>query len=189
MGLFDFLKHRSRPSNEISNPPATPNAGGGQAKSQTTSIEREHFSLQAPFEWKFVRSENSLEFEFRNQTLPEQLIVTVLLTKALLSVDQLKVVGQQLMGTRLKALEQLGATGRVVSQQVGSGQFEIRGIARDETNKVRCAWVIRVAPAKAVTVALTRYMLEDIGLPFEMYAGSIFDFVQVKNLEQRAGSP
>jgi hypothetical protein len=38
-----------------------------------------------------------------------------------------------------------------------------------------------VAPTKVVTVALSRYFLEEVGSPFEAYAGSIFDFLQVKN--------
>src|SRR5205814_467852 len=134
-------------------------------------------------------SERPLEFEFRNQTLPEQLIVTVLLTKSLLPLDHVERLAHELMESRLKALRQLGASAGEVSRQGGSGQFEIRGIAKDETNKVRYAWTIRVAPAKAVTVALTRYILKEIGSPFELYAGTIFDFVQVKDPAQLGGVP
>ena len=80
MGLFDFFKKTRplRPLKPAVSAPATvvppPNPG-------TTRIERDYFTLHAPFEWKAVPPTGELQYEFRNQTLPEQLIVTVLLAR------------------------------------------------------------------------------------------------------------
>jgi hypothetical protein len=44
-----------------------------------------------------------------------------------------------------------------------------------------------VAPTRVVTVALTRYTTQEIGLPFKAYAGTIFDFLKVKDRGVPAG--
>jgi len=41
------------------------------------------------------------------------------------------------------------------------------------------AFVVRVAATKVVTVALTRYVLEEVGVPFDVTAGLIFDMLEV----------
>ncbi len=153
------------------------------SNSGVTRIEREHFLLHAPFEWKAVPGENPLEFQFRNQTLPEQLIVTVMLAGTPFDHDELRPIAEDFAARRVEAYKQLSggkAIASSVSIQSASGQVEARSIGHDEPNNVRFAWAIRAAPAKVVTIALTRYTLEEIGTPFPAYAGSILDFVQVK---------
>jgi hypothetical protein len=154
----------------------------------TTRIEREHFLLHAPFQWMAVPAEDSaanpLEFEFRNKTLPEQLIVTVLLARAPFDERTRRSVAEDLVTKRLKALAQISnghAVHSPVDYRSGSGQVEARCVAVDEPQRVRSAFVVRVAPAKVVTVALTRYFLEEVGGPFDMAAGLIFDMLQVKS--------
>lgn len=149
-----------------------------------TKIEREHFLLHAPFQWKAVPSDNPLEFEFRNQTLAEQLIVTVLIARTPLAQAQVQQVASELAEKRLNALRTISnghATHSPPRIQTGSGQAEVRCVGRDDPQKVKIAFIVRVAPAKVVTVALTRYFLEDVGAPFEAYSDTIFDFLQVMN--------
>jgi hypothetical protein len=149
-----------------------------------TRIEREHFLLHAPFQWKAIASENPLEFEFHNQTLPEQLIVTVMLAQTPFAQDELLPIAEEFAARRVEAYEQLSggrAIASPVSIQSAAGQVEARSIGRDEPNNVRFAWAIRAAPAKVVTIALTRYTLDEIGTPFPAYAASILDFVQIKS--------
>jgi hypothetical protein len=131
-----------------------------------------------------VPGDNPLEFEFRNQTLREQLIVTVLLTREPLGPSQVESAATELEETRLGALRTISNGHAVHSApqlQTGSDQAEVRCFGRDEPQKVRFAFVVRAAPAKIVTLALTRYFLEEVGSPFQAYAGSIFDFLQVKS--------
>ena len=150
----------------------------------TTKIDREHFLLHAPFQWVAVAGDNPLEFEFRNQTLPEQLIVTVLLTPNPLDQTQLQQVAKDLAEKRLDALRTVSAGHAVHSApqiQAGPEQAEVRCFGQDDSQKVRFAFLVRAAPAKTVTVALTRYFLDEVGTPFEAYCGIIFDFLQVKD--------
>jgi hypothetical protein len=62
-----------------------------------------------------------------------------------------------------------------------NGQVEARVIGEDVPNKVRIAFVIRATSKKTVTVALTRYMLEEVGGAFEAYVGLIFDLLIIKD--------
>ncbi len=153
-------------------------------ESETTRIEREHFLIHVPYEWKAVRGDDPLEFEFRNQTLPEQLIVTVMLAGKPLLEQTLRSAVERLVELRLAALAEL-SRGKAVCSPVGyqsdSGQVEARCTGVDEPNGVRIAWDIRSTKNKIVTVALTRYSLEEVGAAFEIYAGIIFDLVQVKD--------
>jgi hypothetical protein len=89
-----------------------------------------------------------------------------------------------LVSKRLAAIADV-SNGKAVHSPVdfrgGSGQAEARCVAVDEAHRVRLAFVIRVASTKVVTVALTRYFLEEVGVPFDVTAGLIFDMLQVKN--------
>jgi len=193
MGFFNLFKRKSVAAStpsivKLPQAEAAP-SNAAASSSKHSSIEREHFTLQVPFEWNEVPSDEQLKFEFRNQTLPEQIIVTVLLTKDRFSDARLRQVAEQLTNMRLDVAKRVSG-GRAVASpaqfQSGSGQVEARCVIRDEVNNIRAAWVIRVAPAKVVTVALTRYTMQDLGLPFEAYSGLIFDLVQVKNSETMA---
>jgi len=125
-----------------------------------------------------------MEFEFRNQKLKDQLIVTVLIPREPFNAAKQRWIAEDLANKRLAALASVSG-GRAVHSPLqflsGSDQIEVRCFACDEPNKVRVAFVIRVAAAKIVTVAYTRYFLEEIVLPFEDYVCTIFDFIEVKN--------
>lgn len=181
MGMFDFLKKRQPPApvtRAAVQAPLVPPSNSG-----TTRIEREHFLLHAPFEWKAVPPTQELEWEFRNQNLPEQLIVTVFLTREPLDAPSRRSVVRDLTNTRLRAIAQLSA-GQFEhpppQPNDGEGQCEMRCAGVDKLNGVRFAFVVRAASDRVVTVALTRYMLEDVGVPFEAYSGTIFDLLQLK---------
>ncbi len=187
MGLFDrFKKQQPSPQSPAPSPaPIVPPANPG-----TTRIEREHFLMHAPFEWKAVPPTKELEYEFRNQTLPEQLIVTVLLTREPLDEDRRRSVVQDLTTTRLGAIAKLSggkAQHAAPQQNEGDGQCEMRCSGVDQSNGVRFAFVVRAASDRVVTVALTRYLLDDVGMPFEAYYGTIFDLLQLKVPGQPAG--
>jgi hypothetical protein len=165
-------------------PPPPTSAARPFGNPGVTKIEREHFLIHAPFQWVAFPGDNPLEFEFRNQTLREQLIVTVLLTREPLGQSQVEELAMDLANKRLNALRALSKGKAVHSPpqlQRGSGQAEVRCFGGDDPQKVRFAFVVRTTPAKVVTVALTRYFLDEVGSPFQAYAGSIFDFLQVKN--------
>jgi hypothetical protein len=188
MGLFDRFKKQqpSPPQSPAPSPtPVVPPANPG-----TTRIEREHFLLHAPFEWKAVPPTKELEYEFRNQTLPEQLIVTVLVTREPLDQARRRSVVQDLTNTRLGAIAKLSggqAQHSSPQQNEGGGQCEMRCSGVDKANGVRFAFVVRAASDRVVTVALTRYLLDDVGMPFEAYYGTIFDLLQLKGPGQAAG--
>ena len=184
MGLFNFWKKPSAPRT----PDAADSAKAesdplSSADAGSTQIDREHFVLHVPFQWVAVPGDNPLEFEFRNQTLREQLIVTVLLTQQPADAATRRSMAERLASLRLRGLDTL-SNGRAVHSpvkfQTGSDQAEARCAGRDDANKVRFAFVIRATATKVVTVALTRYFLEEVGAPFDAYAGLIFDLVQVK---------
>jgi hypothetical protein len=191
VGIRDlFKKSRTTKTATALGPPSTgpstvaPQAAQSPGNPGVTKIEREHFHLHAPFQWVAVPGDNPLEFEFRNQTLREQLIVTLLLPREPLAAAKLQMLAEDFGNKRLSALATL-SNGRAVHSplriQSGSGQAEARCLGADDSHKVRFAFVVRVAPAKVVTVALTRYFMEEVGSPFDVYASSIFDFLQVKN--------
>jgi hypothetical protein len=149
-----------------------------------TRIEREHFLLHAPFQWKAVPGDDPLQYEFVNQTLREQLVATVMLPRETIQPEMFRKLAEELATGRWRALATLSKGRAILSPlqfQEASGQCEVRGFARDDAEKVRIAFVIRVAPAKVVTVALTRYFLDEVGNPFEVGAGLMFDLLQVKN--------
>lgn len=186
MGLFDrFKKQQPSPqSSAASTSPIVPSANPG-----TTRIEREHFLLHLPFEWRAVPPTKELEYEFHNQTLPEQLIVTVLLTREPLDEVRRRSVVQDLTNTRLGAIAKLSdgqAQHSPPQRNEGDGQCEARCFGLDKSNGVRFAFVVRAASDRVVTVALTRYLLDDIGMPFEAYYGTIFDLLQLKGPAERA---
>jgi hypothetical protein len=188
MGLFDFLKKRQPPP-----PPQSPAPAPIAAPSNpgTTRIEREHFLLHAPFEWKAVPPTKELEYEFRNQTLPEQLIVTVLLTNEPLDASRRRSIVQDLTTRRLQAIAQLSnrqAEHAPPQHNEGGDQCEMRCVGLDKSNGVRFAFVVRASSDRVVTVALTRYMLDDVGMSFDIYSATIFDLLQLKGPGQPTGS-
>src|SRR4051812_5355488 len=97
------------------------------------------------------------------------MLVTVLLTREPLGASQLEGVAKELAEKRINALRTISNGHAVHSApqvQTGSGQAEVRCLGHDEPQQVRFAFVVRAAPAKVVTVALTRYFLEEAGSPF-----------------------
>lgn len=91
----------------------------------------------------------------------------------------------RLVEVRQYAVTQLSAGKAPVAETAltsANGQVETRVIGEDVPNKVRSAFVIRGTSKKTVTVALTRYMLEEVGGPFAVYAGLIFDLLVIKDL-------
>ena len=192
MAIGDLFRRKAA-SGSPPAPPPVPPARMAQPPGNpgTTKIDREHFLLHAPFQWAAVPGDNPAEFEFRNQTLPEQMIVTVLLAREPFGVAQLQPLSEDLARKRLNALATI-SNGKAVNSplrsQAGSGQAETRCFGQDALQKVRFAFVVRAAPAKVVTVALTRYFLEEVGSPFEAYAGTIFDLLQVKTSGSPAGT-
>ena len=187
MGLRDFfMKKRPKAATSAAPSLALPADNPG-----VTKIEREHFLLHAPFQWVAIPGDNPLEFEFRNQTLHEQLIVTVLLARKPLNQDQLQQFAKELGEKRLNAISTV-SHGRSVHAplqvKAESGDAEVRCFGHDEPQRVRFAFVVRATPAKVITASLTRYFLEEVGSPFETYCGIIFDFLQVKDASDPAGT-
>jgi hypothetical protein len=184
MGMFDSFKRKQEnpasPPAPVASPPTGPPAG---QQANFTTIDRENFTVVAPFQWKLIPGTNPSEFEFRNQTLPEQLMVTVLLFRESQAPDSLSSTAERLTAARVNAIRGL-SNGKAAIEPVhlsqAPNQAEARCIGLDSDNKVRFAWSIRVTPQKAVTVALTRYALKEIGSPFAVYSGTIFDLVKVK---------
>jgi hypothetical protein len=175
MGFFSRFKRKAKL------PTAAPTAQMLPGSDATTTADRPDFTLSVPFRWEAVPSEEG--YEFRNQTLPEQIIVTVLPHKREMGVDELEEVVTGLVALRRKAIGELSAGKARVGETVlvhSEGQVEARVIGEDTPNKVRLAFVIRGTPKKTVTVALTRYMLDEIGAPFEDYARVVFDLLKVK---------
>ena len=175
MGLNDLPPRPDAPPRPGTQRPGEPGV---------TKIEREHFLLHVPFHWVAVPGDRPLEFEFHNQTLPEQLIVTVLLAREPLPPSQVEQVAGELAEMRLSALREVSG-GRAVHStpqvQTGAGQAEVRCVGMDESRQVRYGFVVRVAPAKVVTVAITRHFVEEVGHPFDLYCATISDLLQVKN--------
>jgi hypothetical protein len=97
---------------------------------------------------------------------------------------------QDLTNTRLGAISKLSAgqaQHSIPQQNEGDGQCEMRCSGVDKSNGVRFAFVVRAASDRVVTVALTRYILDDAGMPFDGYYGTIFNLLQLKGLGQPAG--
>jgi hypothetical protein len=194
MGFRDLFKKQTKaasPSDPVIPPPKPAPPVDPPSNAGVTKIERDHFLLYAPFQWIAVPGENPLEFEFRNQTLREQLIITVAFLTEPSDQAKSQWIAEELAKKRLSVLATI-SNGHAVHLplrfQSGSGQSEVRCFGRDEPQKVRFAFVIRATQVKVITVALTRYFLEEVGSPFESYAGSIFDFLKVKEPANPAGA-
>lgn len=192
MGIFDFWRPRkaSPPSNkpaQIGVAQAVPSPNPG-----ITSIDVEHFVLELPFAWEAVPITAKHEYEFRNQNIPEQLIVSILLNRESLDLARRRSVVQKLTEVRLGAIAEL-AKGRaehsVPQKYEGNDQCEMRCVSRDRTNGVQVAFVVRAAPEKVATVTITRYALPPDGnKSFDVYSGVIFDLFQLKRPGQTAGT-
>ncbi|HZZ42859.1 MAG TPA: hypothetical protein VFE58_07965 [Tepidisphaeraceae bacterium] len=183
MGIFNLLKKQpplSTPALSKSQAEAAPAAN----KPGTTRIEREHFILHAPFEWIHIPGHDPMQFEFRNQSLPDQLIVSVFLAREpFADVAARRAMAKQLADKRIDAIRQLSNGKAVLSEcspSDGSTQTEIRCVGVDEPQRVRMAFVVRVTRTKVVTVSMTRYALDEPGHQFDVYSGLIFDFLQIK---------
>jgi hypothetical protein len=159
MGLRDFFRKQwSKTGMSAHSPERTPPPSPALADDNpgVTKIEREHFLLHAPFQWVAVPGDNPLEFEFRNQTLREQLIVTVLLPRDPLDQGQRHQVAKDLAEKRLNGICTVSSGRSVHSSpeiKAGAGETEARCFGHDESQKVRFGFVIRATPAKVITVA------------------------------------
>ena len=175
MGIFDRFK-RNPESAAAASPPDP--ASDIRA---TTTADRPDFSLSLPFRWEAVSCEEG--YDFRNCFLPEQIIVTVLRHNHELAAEELENAITFLVSRRRSAVGQLSSSNAILGETIltrGNGQVEARVIGEDAQNKIRLAFVIRGTAKKTVTVALTRYMLKEIGTPFIVYANVIFDLLKIK---------
>jgi hypothetical protein len=150
---------------------------------ETTTADRPDFTLSVPSRWEAVDCESG--YEFRNRTLPEQIIVTVLRHKREMGAAELDCVLERLVTARRNGIAKL-SSGKArlgeTSLRRGNGQVEARVLGEDPANSVRLAFVIRVTPRKSVTAALNRYSPAETGVPFDDYANTIFDLFQVKDV-------
>lgn len=182
MTFFGFGKKKSEMQPSVVPMPApSPASSAG-----TTKIERDHFVLHLPFQWEAVPSTDPLKLELWNKTLREQIIVSINLNRSPLSEAEQESTANGFARARLDAISKISNGQAVCSPvriQKGNDQVEARCIGCDGSHKVRCAFAIRVTRTKVVTVALTRYFLEEIGKPFDAYADAIFDLFQVKSPE------
>lgn len=111
------------------------------------------------------------------------MIVTVLLARETLNEANRQAIVHDLAKKRITAINAISqnrATHSPVSVRRGPNQVEARYEGFDKLQGVRLAFVVRASPAKVVTVAITRYFLETVGAPFGDYAGTIFDFLELK---------
>jgi hypothetical protein len=177
VGFFDRFKRKEKPPDAASSV-SEPAANG----STTTTAERPDFTLSMPFRWEAVPCDEG--HEFRNLNLPEKIIVTVLQHNRELAADELEDAITPLVTVRRNAVRQPSVGAVVLSETTvtrANEQVEARVTGEDAANKVRLAFVIRGTPRKTVTVALTRYMLDEVGASFADYAGIIFDLLKIKN--------
>jgi len=175
MGFFDRFRRNPKPAAVAQAPEQAPDS------SATTTADRPDFTLSVPFRWEAVPCDDG--YEFRNRTLPEQIIVMVLQHKRELATRELEEAVTRLAAVRRDAIGELSAGKAVLGETLltrSNSQVEARVIGEDAPNKVRLAFVIRGTPKKTVTVALTRYMLEEVGAAFADYAGVIFDLLKIK---------
>lgn len=185
MGFFDrFHKPKNKPQTSASQKLTTNN--------EITRIDREHFFLQLPFRWEILESEDATQLELRNQTLPEQIITTVWSTNEVLADESARRTAvERVVANRLQALREIsGGTEEhsAVTWNSGNSQIEARCIGMDQPKSVRFAFVVRADSTKIVTIALTRYFLDEIGHPFATYAEMIFDFLQIKPTVRAPGT-
>lgn len=176
MGFLDRFKRKPQ------EPPAARASESQLDANATTTADRPDFTLNVPFRWEAVACDDG--YEFHNRTLPEQIIVTVLQHKREIAADELEQVVTRLVAHRRGAIRELSAGNAVLGETMvrrSDGQVEARVVGEDAPSKVRLAFLIRGSAKKTVTVALTRYMLNEVGAPFAEYAGVIFDLLQIKN--------
>jgi hypothetical protein len=175
MRFFDRFKRKPTDPAEV--PASGPSAGDDG----TTTADRPDFTLSVPFRWEAVP--NAEGYEFRNRVLPEQIVVTVLHHQRELGTEELADVITRVAGLRRKAIRELSSGQARLAEaplRRGDGYVEARAIGEDTQNMVRLAFVVRGTAKKTVTVALTRYTLDEVGAPFEHYAGVIFDLLKIK---------
>jgi hypothetical protein len=150
----------------------------------TTDVDQIHLSLRLPFEWREFPPDKPFEFEFRNQKIPEQLLVTVMLAQSPFSNAQMNEIGEQLLSQRRDGVARLSegkAILAIPTHQTKFGHLDVRCSASIEMQNIEYAWVTRITPSKVVTAALTRHTRKNLGIPFPTYAGAlIFDRFKVK---------
>lgn len=186
MGLFDFWRQRSVGSAEST-------SGGlisadtylpeieitSSADGKYTSIEGREFALHLAFRWERVPSESSLEF--RNQNLPEQLIITARQTRERLSERDRSLVLSKIVDVHQDALRKLleGSVQISTPEQVHKGaESEARFYAKGKS--MTMALGVRYIPDRIYTFAMYRYTDVDLGMPFGIYAGTMLDLLKLK---------
>jgi hypothetical protein len=164
--------------------PKTPPVKGtgpmGEVKQE--NAEKSDNTTADPLRWEAVPCDEG--YEFRDRTLPEQIIVTVLEHKRDLTAEELEETVTRLVALRRSAIAQLSAGKAVLGETVfkrSNSEVEARVVGEDAPNKVRLAFVIRGTPKKTLIVAFTRYTLDEVGVPFAEYVGVIFDLFKIKN--------
>jgi hypothetical protein len=151
------------------------------ASDSTTSIDKTDFALGLPFKWREVACDNG--FEFQNEALPEQCIVDVQHAQKSLSEPEMQSALERLAMVRRDATIQLSGGAANLSQieyRHGNGQIEARFQGVDKANQVQIATAIRATPTKFITMSLYRYTLSEVGIPFSVYASTIFDLAHIK---------
>jgi hypothetical protein len=190
MGLFNFRK-TSKPDSPKQSPPPSAAASAGTESylpvvagkvstgGKFTSLDGDDFLLQLPFQWDQVPNESSLEFH--NKLLPEQLFITARRTRDNLSLEQRTLLITMLVQSYQNRLTEASKDKAILksTKPVHNGA-ESEGRLYAKSPGVQTAVGVRYIPNRVLTFSLYRYADNDIGAPFDIYAGTILDLLKMK---------
>jgi hypothetical protein len=126
-----------------------------------TEIDKTGFSLTLPGVWAERASDDG--FDFVNEALGEQILVSVLDVKRILTNVELTDAVKGLAGIRRESLLKLsGGRAQIEPTQVVPvvGQVAMRFIGIDSANKIRFITEIHGQSSRVVTISFYRYSLD-----------------------------
>ena len=179
MGFFDWLRRspQGASSGQTQNETGDPNMEAGMTK-----IDKPDFEITLPGMWHERPSDEGTEFV--NTSGGEQFVVSVLRCQKPLEMSELRPVIERLDLHRRNSLGTLsqGQAKCSPSQFRATDQeIESRFDGVDLQNGVQFSIAIRGCASKVLTFSLYRYSVADVGVPFTIYAGVIFDLLTVKS--------
>lgn len=202
MGLFSFLRLFKVSRADSTDLTAMPSPVGPIVNDNTyipeavvaqtsdgkgTSVDCQEFLLELPFAW--LPTENEASLELRNQTLPEQLIITARSTTEPLTPEARTQVIDAVVIAHSNALKQ-ASKGKVQLSEIQrtASSDECEGRIYAKTDDILAALAVRYTPSVVVTFALYRYSHQDFGMPFGVYAATVFDLLKMKKQATRTGT-
>jgi hypothetical protein len=171
-----------RAKKQLKQPSGLALASGKRTTQAATTIDKDDFILALPGAWQEQPTDDG--FEFVNPSSGEQLIVSILHGSTFAALSELRHAVEFVETTRRTMIDTASQNQAIL------GLTEFRGTERDidarfdghdPQNGVRFSVAIRGCAMKILTLSLYRYSLDELAIPFAVYASLIFNLLKLKS--------